>query len=393
MQHLRSIPLVISALFALGCGPSDVDPKDGDGSNNGSNNATNNSTNNVTNNGTSDIEAPNFRGVAVASDFAEDASGWSSIIATSGELDVGETPMAALDVGVSAGERWVYVLDRTFDVVRVIDPMNDLEQHAELTFAGGASNPHTAVDVDGKTYVSFYNTGQIGVVDGIDAGSTEVDTFIDLTSHDDDQNPEPAAMVVDGTDVLVVLQTLTEFAGVADSQLAIIDSTTDEVTAVVPLEGRKNAAAGLRPIPGSSTYSVGWTGDYGAMDGGIAVLDGGDPAAAALTDVIDEAALGGDLLDHVMVDEHRGYAVISLPDFSSQLVAFDTGDGEPTVEVIDTIEAPAPGLAITGDGAWLAVGDRGADRDYTFFSTSLGTYEKVWSAPLTYGPAGFAFTE
>ena len=135
-------------------------------------------------------------------------------------------------------------------------------------------------------------------------------------------------MIADGNFILVVAQKLQEFVGVQNSSLLVIDASLDEVAAEVDL-GQRNVQAGIRRF--GEGWAVGSTGDFGAMDGGIIELGGSEGAYSTGALLVSEEELGGDLLDFVFADDVTGYAVISLPDFSSQLIRFTTTGEADTV--------------------------------------------------------------
>ncbi len=412
--------LCASALIAVACGPANngdggsnngstaasnngAETNNGQASNNGesSNNGTTATSNNGTasNNGTStnnETSGSNngtdtfaeFRAVAVSSDFAADSSSWLSLGIDEQGAFGDETQMAASDVGVSAGERWVYVVDRTFGMLWVVDPQNDLELHSEVGLGGFGANPYAAIDAGGKTFVSLYDTGQIGVADSIDIGTDAFDRAIALDAFDTDSNPEPGSMVFDGDNTLVVaLQTLVNFTAESDSQLAVIDVQAETATATI-LTGVKNLQAGMQWV--GDDLAVGWTGAFGAMDGGIGIVGRTGPGEfdGTVETVVTEEELGGDLLSFVMTSATSGVAVISLADFSSKALKFEVGQTT-TIEELTDIESPGfGGIAYDEARNLWAIGDRGATPGFTIFD--LSNDESVeWSSQFS--PAGLVF--
>ena len=343
----------------------------------------NNSTNNTTTPNNT-IAGPEGRALAVTSDFATGMSAWH--LAALSELGVADYPIGNGDVAIARGSQHAYVLDRNNSQVQVIDAVT-LDDLGIIDVAGAApSNPNDATDAMGKTYISLYNTGELAVAtpNGADWDVSR----ISLATYDDyDQNPEPSAMHTDGDFVLVVLQRLQDFAPVEDSMLVVVDAGDDSVADALNL-GVFNAQAGLRPV--GSSFAVGATGDYGANDGGILALTrtaAGDYGVGDL--LVTEDELGGDLLDFVFVTETRGFAVITLPDFSSKLLEFEVGGD---VNPVDTVAAPGfAGLDVSFDGRWLAVGDRAPEVNAFLLFDLEDALDSSHVLSTTLPPSGFRF--
>ena len=366
---------VAAVLLLAACGDPQDDPN-GNTSNNPTNNAATNgttSTNNVTS-----PDGAEFLALAASSDFATSAVHVVEATAAT------ETPFGSGDVAVAVGTDRAFGLDRSNGLVQVFDPAAGLSEVSVIAIAANLANPHDAVDAMGKVYISLYNGGSLVVA--TPNGDTWAQVTIDLAVHDDfDQNPEPSAMAADGGFVLVVLQRLQDFVGVENSLLLVIDASDDSEVDAIDL-GATNVQAGLRRM--GSGFAVGATGDYGVNDGGIIAITRNEPGDYAVGEMlVDEAALGGDLLDFVFVTDTRGYAVITLPDFSSQLLEFEVGGA---VSIVDTVVSPGfGGLDIAPDGRWLAVGDRDpAAQGFVLFDLDAGTHEPI---PTTLPPASFRF--
>lgn len=362
------------------------------GSNNGMNNPTNNETNNAnnptnngtntpTNNGSNNPNNSLGRGLAASADFGAGTSAWHA--ATLDDQMLSDNAFGSGDVAVTLGDAWAYVLDRNGSQVQVLDA--DLGDMGIIDVSGvGTTNPFAATDAGGSAYISLFNVGEIAVA--TPNGADWDQERLDLSSYDADGNPEPAAMLTDEGFVVVVLQTLQNFMGVDNSQLLVIDSSDNSMSAIDL--GVTNAQAGLRWA--GDNLAVGVTGDFGANDGGILLVTR-DAAGSysAGTMAVTEDDLGGDLLDFVFVDETTAYAVITLPDFSSQLLEVDLSTGVDVNQVPEVTSPGFGGLDVSQGGNYLAVGERatGAEK---FVLLSLNGDDDI-ELPTTQPPSGFVF--
>ena len=390
------LALLCSVLAACG-GPTS---KNNGSTNNGaSNNATNNGTtpNNGTttgtNNGTGGNQSPLGLALAVSADFATGESAFHELRFGPGpdEASTVDTSFGSGDVAVSVGDGYAFVLDRNGGQIQVFDRL-DLSDLGVFEIGTG-TNPQFATDAADKAFVTLYNTGQIAVASrDLTADGWEVE-LIDLAAYDEtDGNPEPSAIRIDDGDgyVLVVLQTLTDFAGVQNSQLLPIEASTLAVGQPIDL-GVKNAQGGFERSP-EGDLTVGYTGDYGIPDGGILRLRKNGPGDFQPDgDIVTEEQLGGDLLDYALTDRHSGYAVISKEDFSTALVLFaEASEGDVFLQQLP-VESPGySGLDTTAVA--LAVGARGTD--FTGFSVLVGDAEEpaeTIELPTALPPAGFEF--
>lgn len=343
---------------------------------------TNNGTTETTN-GTGGTNGPDERhgfAIATSSDFASSAFHVVELSEEEGVAD--EAAFGSGDVVVAANGTYGFALDRTSGAVRVVD---DAGQSLGEVAAGEGSNPHSAVEVGGRVVITGYNSAELIVAE--EDGGAWTTSNLSLASYDADGNPEAGAMLADGDHVLVVLQRLTGFMGVENSQLLVLDTTDDSFGTPIDL-GVKNAQAGLRAF--GAGFAVGATGDYGAADGGIVAITrngAGDYEVGEM--IVSEADLGGDLLDFVFVSDTEGLAVISLPDFSSQLWAFDTNGN---VEQVDVVSSPGlGGLSVSSDGQFVIVGDRDTVAPgFVVFDRLDTTWQTHYAIPTTLPPSSVA---
>ncbi len=274
------------------------------------------------------------------------------------------------------------------------------------------SNPWDVLTVSPtKAYVAMLAQPRLAVVDPTRGGREAVTGAIDLSplrvSADRDMSgsPEPSAIVRAGRYVFVALQHLNAFAPVANGTLAVINPADDRLVDAdvsttdvegVSLAGRNPVAMQLTP---GGRLVVGMAGVVATMapqmlDGGIEVVDPFLLRGRGLR--ITEAQLGGDLSNFVMLDDARGWAVVTqlMPGAPTmtRVVEFDldAGDG---MRVGRTIVSTGSIAAIARDpsgNVWVL--DRTPMRAGARVFNPMGM--ELTTAPLTTGslpPLGIAF--
>jgi hypothetical protein len=194
---------------------------------------------------------------------------------------------------------------------------------------------------DGRAYVSLLGSNDLLEVDPTASFGNEITDRIDLgvfgDAADTDGKVEAGSMEMVGKYLFVALQRLDNFSVVAEGVVAVVDTETNQLVDVDPstpgvvdpivLSGRNPVYmrynAGLGKLVVSEVGSF-----FDQTDGGIEVVDPLSFEAGGF--IIDEAGLGGDVGDVVIVDNVVGFAVVG--GFSSnRVVAFDvdvdTGTG------------------------------------------------------------------
>lgn len=263
-------------------------------------------------------------------------------------------------VRVSGG--MVFVLNRFLgDNVQRLDPARGLRTRFQCS-TGPGSNPHDIVVVaPDKAYVTRYDRAELWIVD---PSVTGCDRFrrgtVDLGgAADGDGLPEMSQMaVVDGR-LFVSVQRLDRrrgFTPTGPSRLVVIDVATDTVSGAIALHGANafGDASGIAREPGSGRLVLSTPGDiFRVGDGGIERVDPTTLAAEGRF-LVEEAALGGNVTDFVLLSPVKGYAVVQDGALRNHLVAFDpTGATAP--RDLFAREAFLPDVALGPDGLlWLA---------------------------------------
>ncbi|HWP67598.1 MAG TPA: hypothetical protein VNO26_16995, partial [Candidatus Limnocylindria bacterium] len=226
---------------------------------------------------------------------------------------------------------------------------------------GVGSNPHDiAVVAPDKAYVTRYDRDALWVIDpqagGCGAfrrGTIELGALADA-----DGLPEMSQMALVGERLFVSLQRLDRargFVPAGPSLLAVVDTATDAVVAVVELAGRNAFAdsAGLQQEPGTGKLLVPQAGSlFRTGDGGIERVD--PEALVSEGFVVTEDTLGGSVTDFVVASPARGYAIVLDQSLRNLLVAFDPRDGTFLGRVFASAQFLSD-VALAPDGTlWLA---------------------------------------
>jgi len=277
----------------------------------------------------------------------------------------------------------VYVVNRFGgDNIQVLDPSQSFATLSQCS-TGGGSNPQDIGFVSAtKAYVTLYAEAQLLIANP--SARSDCSDFvlghIDLSPYaDSDGIPDMFQVAVVGNRAYVSLQRLTNFTPSIPGLIVVIDTTTDTVVDTITLTGENpfGQSKGIPVVDGDLVVSE--EGQFGVNDGGIERVD--LTSDTALGFFVTEADLGGDITDFVLVSEHLGYALISKPDFTISLVAFD-----PVAHTVTNT------LISGGNLSDIELDDRGemfvADRDMAkpgirIFRASDGT--PITSAPLDLG--------
>lgn len=219
----------------------------------------------------------------------------------------------------------VYVVNRFGgDNIQVLDPAHGFATVSQCS-TGGGSNPNDIAFVSAtKGYVTLYADAQLLIMNP--SARADCSDFVlghvDLSTYaDSDGIPDMNQLAVVGDRAYVSLQRLTNFAPSIPGLIAVIDTSTDTVVDTITLSGENpfGQTKGLPVVDGALVVSE--EGKFGVNDGGIERVDLASGMAQGF--FITEADLGGDINDFVLVSDHLGYALISKPDFTTSLVAFD----------------------------------------------------------------------
>ena len=249
------------------------------------------------------------------------------------------------DIHGDSVARWfndrVYVVNRfQADTIQWIRPTDDFATEMRC-LTGELTNPHDIAFVDAdKAYVSLFDRPQILIVDPTPGPRCEgfVRGAIDISAYADaDGLPESDLMRIVGRRLYVTLEKLDRdnfFVPSGPGSVLVVDVDSDTVVKEIPLTSGNPFSQSPGIVLDGNSLVISETNEFGRNDGGLERIDLSDETARGF--FVTEATLGGDLTDFVLVDEHLGYAVISvsLEEITSELVRFDPTTGEKLGTVI-----------------------------------------------------------
>jgi hypothetical protein len=336
----------------------------------------------------------NGRAVVVTTDFE---TGALASVGVGGTHRVGHPPTRIhSDAVVRVAGGAVFVLNRFLgdNLQRLATP--SLRTRYQCS-TGPASNPHDIAWVSsGKAYISRYDRTELWIVDpsvgedcaGFRRGTIDLGPFADS-----DGLPEMSQMaIVDGR-LFVAIQRLDRRRGfratAGPGAVIAIDVATDTVIGEITLHGGDpfGDASGLPRDPATGALVLSSVGDiYAIGDGGLERVDPVTLTAEGRF-FVDEATVGGNILDFVLLSPTQGYAVVQDGRLRNRLVRFDPSGASPASDLYAR-EALFPDLVIGPDGLlWLA--DQGLpDPGLRFFDPA--TDQRVRRRPLRVGLPPFS---
>ncbi len=243
------------------------------------------------------------------------------------------------------------------NAVEVLGPEEGWGVVSEYSVGAGSNPQDIAVVAEDRAYIPRYDSPDLLAVHP--TTGAELDS-LDLSAYADaDGVPELAWTLVLGDQVFIAAQRLTNFMPGDYSSLLVLDAATGRVDREIRLSAA-DPFSPIRYVPALDRIAVTEVGAFGALDGGLELLapDADGPAGLAVT----EADLGGDLVDAVVVDAARGYAVIGVDqgggEMTTRLVRFDPTTGQPTVTLAEADAYDHSFLALNPDRTQLWVTDR-----------------------------------
>ncbi len=280
----------------------------------------------------------------------------------------------------------VYIVNRWGqDNILVLDAM-DLRTPLTQFSVGNGANPHDIeIVAPDKAYVTRYDTASLLIVnpqDGAELGEIDLSAFADA-----DGLPEVSQIVRVGDRLYLSCQRLDRNGGWGPtdiSYLIVVDLATDTLVDIDP------DAEGVQGIPLSvanpnsmavvgEQIAVGVVVNFGDRAGGVEVVDTATNRSLGLA--VSEENLGGDITSMVLVDQNRGYAVVTDENFANSVRPFELSSGAVGAPLENISGGFISSLAVDGDR--LIVADRGRFADPA--SVGLKFYDAATGAFLS-GP-------
>ncbi len=257
----------------------------------------------------------------------------------------------------------LFVVNRFLgDNIQLLDPHHGFRTQFQCSTGPGSNPNDIVVTAPDKAYVTRYGRPELWIVDP--GASASCDGFhrgtIDLGSFaDGDGLPEMSQTAVVGGRLFVSVQRLDRrkgFTPTGSSQLVVIDVATDTVITGIELHGANafGDASGIAREPETGRLVLATPGDiYRIGDGGLERVDP-ETLVAEGRFFVTEDALGGNILDFVLVSATKGYAITQDAALHNHLISFDPSSGTLLRDLL-TRDAYLPDIIIGPDGLlWLA---------------------------------------
>tara|TARA_B100001250_G_scaffold414521_1_gene453513 strand:+ start:1699 stop:3111 length:1413 start_codon:yes stop_codon:yes gene_type:complete len=222
----------------------------------------------------------------------------------------------------------IYIVNRLGqDNILVLNP-EDPSQPIRQFSVGNGTNPHDIEIIDDeKAYVTLYERAELLVVNptnGVEIKRIDLSVFADS-----DGLPEVSKIERVGNVAYLSCQRLdrnTDWGPADTSYLILVDTLSDEL---IDADATSSGVQGItlsvsnpnRMVHAGRKLIVSGAAHFGDRNGGIDIID--IDTKMSLGIAIGEAALGGDLNAIAMLDENRGYAVISDENFTNSILPFD----------------------------------------------------------------------
>jgi len=256
----------------------------------------------------------------------------------------------------------LFVVNRFLgDNIQILDPDHGFRTVLQCSTGPGSNPNDIVVTAPDKAYVTRYGRPELWIVD---PGASSCDRFhpgsIDLSAFaDGDGLPEMSQTAVVGGHLFVSVQRLDRrrgFAPTGPSQLVVIDIATDTVITGIELHGANafGDSSGIQHEPETGRLVLATPGNiYRIGDGGLERVDP-ETLMAEGRFFVTEEALGGNILDFVLVSSTKGYAITQDALLHNHLVSFDPSQGTLLRDLLDR-DAYLPDITIGPDGLlWLA---------------------------------------
>ena len=317
--------------------------------------------------------------LVITTDFATGSTAF--LAADAAEAEVNLLGIHADAVGHYHDGR-VYIVNRLGqDNILVLDAMDWRTPLTQFS-VGNGTNPHDIeIVAPDKAYISRYDAASLLIVnpqDGAELGQIDLSAFADA-----DGLPEVSQIVRVGERLYLSCQRLDRNSGwgPADiSYLIVVDLTTDTLIDVDPdaegVQGIALSAANPNSMAVvGEQIAVGGVVNFGDRAGGVEIVDVATNRSLGLA--VREEDLGGDIASVVLVDQNRGYAVVTDANFANSVRPFELSSGTVGAPLENISGGFIPSLAVDGDR--LIVADRGSFDDpasagLKFYDAATGAF-------------------
>ena len=260
----------------------------------------------------------------------------------------------------------IYIVNRLGqDNILVLKPENPSLPILQFS-VGNGTNPHDIEIINPeKAYVTLYERPELLVVNPINGVEIK---RIDLSIFADSDGLPEVSQIVSVDEIAYLscqrLDRSTDWGPKDTSYIILVDKYSDEL---IDTNQALNGVQGItlsvsnpnRMINVGRKLIVSGSAHFGDRNGGIDIIDLDTQLSLGIA--IDEAALGGDLNAIAMLDESRGYAVVSDENFKNSILPFDLSS-KTVGEAISGLSGGYIADIVIEDGR-LIVADQGSFSD------------------------------
>ncbi len=248
------------------------------------------------------------------------------------------------------------------DAIAILDPNAEWRITREYSVAAGSNPQDIAAVSPERAYVARLNEPALLAVHPFTGAHLQE---VDLSEYaDDDGIPDVTWLLALDGKVYALLARLDAFRPTDHSTLLVIDGPTGAVEEELRLT-HTNPSGKLRYQKDLEKLVLIETGGFSSL-GGADRLDGivelFDPATRTLSGpVVTAEALGGDIIDAVILSSTKGFAIIeqgSDDTLATHLVTFDPGTGKKGRHLSSQSGFAYSALELTPDGKELWLADR-----------------------------------
>lgn len=245
------------------------------------------------------------------------------------------------------------------DAVDVIDAGGNWRIAKQYSVGAGSNPQDIAASAPGRAYVARLGDKALAVVNP--ENGAHLDT-VDLSAYADaDGIPEITRLHYRNGKIFALAARLDNFHPTDRSSMLVIDGPTGTVDEEIFLSF-VNPSGPLRYSKAVERLVLIETGGFSSRDGADeldGIIEYFDPETGNLEGpVITSAALGGDIIDAIIVRKDKGYAVVERQngaDFETALLRFnpETGGGVATLAAAKNFSYPFMEVTPNGEELWL----------------------------------------
>jgi len=252
----------------------------------------------------------------------------------------------------------IYIINRfQADNIQVIEPAKGYETILQFSTGNGSNPQWISFASSKKAYISRYATDFNDLLIVNPTSGDEIGT-IDLTPYSDNQDktPRPAQMLVINHELFVLIQDIdASWSSIGISKIVVIDTRSNEVESVIPLEGKNPFSFKYLPENGYlyvSNHGLSWPYE---LSGGIEIVDPQNKASLGI--LIDDDLFQGNLSELEILSSTKGYVIVSDENFNKRIDAFNPTSGQVLGTVYESPSSLLESIELTDDG-YLLVAER-----------------------------------